>query len=97
VNNTSLSQGEQLQKHIIVNQFKEKQLRAQCGTIGNIIGSGENAKINIIACIAFLFFILNAGHIMYYGFEKSKDLLLTTLPIITTAIGYLTGSKNKVE
>ena len=73
--------------------YKREKLKAECGAISNIIGSGENARINYIGIVLFLLVVFLAIYTLFYGYENSNGLFQTILPVITTIIGYIAGRK----
>ncbi len=76
-------------------------IKVQLGWLGKVVGSRENADLNIVAITIVLGFILIVAIIFFIGFVGIKDparealntMLLFLTSITTLAFGYLFGIK----
>ncbi|CAH1190336.1 hypothetical protein PAECIP111893_00281 [Paenibacillus plantiphilus] len=93
-----------MNKHLIENGMKEKEMNLKAGLLGKVFGSNENTNIYIVGTITLIF--LAIGGLYTFIPDEYKSASLTSeklwtllLPTITTIVGYLFGinSKSKSE
>lgn len=87
-------------KIIAANAETEKR-KAELGILGKFFGSGDNVRLYIVGTIALVVLLIALVYTMIPDRYRSADFrlkdmwALVVLPIESTIIGYLIGSRSK--
>jgi hypothetical protein len=87
-------------KIIAVNAENDKR-KAELGFLGKFFGSGENVRLYIVGTIALVVLLIALVYTLIPDQYRSPDFglkemwTLVVLPVESTIIGYLIGSRSK--